>query len=88
MTAHTASCLADETGSLNLFFCFRWLLTSFKRELSFDDTVRLWEVLWTEHLGSHFHLFFALAILEANRDVVIRYLREFDEVRRIASSCC
>ncbi|GAA5995858.1 GTPase-activating protein GYP7 [Rhodotorula paludigena] len=70
----------DETGSLNLFFCFRWLLTSFKRELSFDDTVRLWEVLWTEHLGSHFHLFFALAILEANRDVVIRYLREFDEI--------
>ncbi|GAA5896613.1 hypothetical protein JCM8208_004246 [Rhodotorula glutinis] len=70
----------DETGSLNLFFCFRWLLTSFKRELSFDDTVRLWEVLYTDHLGTHFHLFFALAILEANRDVIVRYLREFDEI--------
>ncbi|BGP50736.1 GTPase activating protein [Rhodotorula kratochvilovae] len=71
----------DETGSLNLFFCFRWLLTSFKRELSFDDTVKLWEVLYTDHLGTHFHLFVALAILEANRDVMIRYLREFDEAR-------
>ncbi|GAA5836617.1 hypothetical protein JCM9279_000446 [Rhodotorula babjevae] len=70
----------DETGSLNLFFCFRWLLTSFKRELTFDDTVRLWEVLYTDHLGTHFHLFFALAILEANRDVIVRYLREFDEI--------
>ncbi|GAA5934145.1 hypothetical protein JCM3775_002886 [Rhodotorula graminis] len=70
----------DETGSLNLFFCFRWLLTSFKRELSFDDTVRLWEVLYTDYLGTHFHLFFALAILEANRDVIVRYLREFDEI--------
>ncbi|GAA6050424.1 hypothetical protein JCM3770_004031 [Rhodotorula araucariae] len=70
----------DETGSLNLFFCFRWLLTSFKRELSFDDTVKLWEILYTDHLGTHFHLFVALAILEANRDVMIRYLREFDEI--------
>ena len=42
----------DETGSLNLFFCFRWLLTSFKRELTFDDTVRLWEVLYTESVPS------------------------------------
>ncbi|GAA6041509.1 hypothetical protein JCM8097_001914 [Rhodosporidiobolus ruineniae] len=70
----------EETGSLNLFFCFRWILTSFKRELSFDQTVELWECLYTDHLGSHFHLFFALAILEANRDVIIRYLREFDEI--------
>ncbi|GAA5860872.1 hypothetical protein JCM1840_001992 [Sporobolomyces johnsonii] len=70
----------DETGSLNLFFCFRWILCNFKREFTFDQTVQLWEILWTDHLGSHFHLFIALAILEANRDVMIRYLREFDEI--------
>ncbi|GAA6025569.1 hypothetical protein JCM10207_002707 [Rhodosporidiobolus poonsookiae] len=70
----------EETGSLNLFACFRWILTSFKREFAFSDTVKLWEVFFTDHLGTHFHLFFALAILEANRDVIIRYLREFDEV--------
>ncbi|BGO94294.1 hypothetical protein NBRC10512_002744 [Rhodotorula toruloides] len=70
----------EETGSLNLFFCFRWYLCSFKREFGFDDTVRLWEILFTDHLGRHFHHFVALAILEANRDVMIRYLREFDEI--------
>ncbi|KAI5474625.1 GTPase activating protein [Pseudohyphozyma bogoriensis] len=70
----------EETGSLNLFFCFRWILCSFKRELSFDATLQLWEVLWTNHLGTHFHLFFALAIIEQHRDVIIRYLREFDEI--------
>ncbi|GAA5864179.1 hypothetical protein JCM8547_001281 [Rhodosporidiobolus lusitaniae] len=70
----------EETGSLNLFFCFRWLLTSFKRELSFDQTIVLWENLWTDANGTHFHLFFALAILEANRDVIVRYLKEFDEI--------
>ncbi|KAL8277274.1 hypothetical protein RQP46_010343 [Phenoliferia psychrophenolica] len=68
------------TGSLNLFFCFRWILCSFKRELSFEGTLQLWEILWTDYLGEHFHLFFALAIIEAHRDVIIRYLREFDEV--------
>ncbi|KAM0746884.1 RabGAP/TBC [Meredithblackwellia eburnea MCA 4105] len=70
----------ETTGSLNLFFCFRWILCSFKRELSFEATLQLWEVLWTDHLGTHFHLFFALAIIEAHRDIIIRYLREFDEV--------
>ncbi|GAA5891526.1 hypothetical protein JCM6882_004500 [Rhodosporidiobolus microsporus] len=70
----------EETGSLNLFFCFRWILTSFKRELTFDQTVVLWENFFTDYLGHHFHLFFALAILEANRDVMVRYLREFDEI--------
>lgn len=27
-----------------LYFCFRWLLIRFKRELSFTDVLRLWEV--------------------------------------------
>ncbi|GAA5825938.1 hypothetical protein JCM11251_000060 [Rhodosporidiobolus azoricus] len=70
----------EETGSLNLFFCFRWILTSFKRELTFDQTIVLWENFFTDYLGQHFHLFFALSILEANRDIMVRYLREFDEL--------
>ncbi|GAA5935674.1 GTPase-activating protein GYP7 [Sporobolomyces koalae] len=70
----------EQTNSLNLFFAYRWLLTCYKREFSFEDTVKLWEVLFTDHLGTKFHLFFALAILEANREVMIRYLREFDEI--------
>lgn len=70
----------DKTNSLNLFFCFRWLLCSFKREFSFDQTMQLWEALWTDHLGTHFHLFVALAIIEQHRDILIRYLQEFDEV--------
>lgn len=73
--------VAEQTNSLNLFFAYRWLLTCYKREFTFEDTVKLWEVFFTDHLGTRFHLFFALAILEANREVMIRYLREFDEVR-------
>ncbi|KAK4047305.1 GTPase activating protein [Microbotryomycetes sp. JL201] len=67
-------------GALNLFFCFRWILCGFKRELTFEQTLQLWEVLWTDYLGPDWHLFVALAIIEAHRDIIIRYLREFDEV--------
>ncbi|KAI8381458.1 rab-GTPase-TBC domain-containing protein [Radiomyces spectabilis] len=70
----------QRTDSQNLFFCFRWLLVWFKREFEWDDVLTLWEVLWTDHLSSQFHLFVALAILDQHRDVIIDYLQTFDEI--------
>lgn len=35
-----------------LYFCFRWLLIRFKRELSFQDVLRLWEVSFFFWSGS------------------------------------
>lgn len=35
---------AESQDSGYLYFCFRWLLIRFKRELSFQDVLRLWEV--------------------------------------------
>lgn len=75
----------DRTGSLNLFFVFRWILISFKREFAFDQVIRLWEVLWTNFYSDQFNLFIALAILQSHRDVLIRYLKEFDEVLKYAN---
>ncbi|KAL1921777.1 uncharacterized protein VTP21DRAFT_10419 [Calcarisporiella thermophila] len=70
----------EKSESLNLFFIFRWLLIWFKREFAWEDVMRLWEVLWSDHLSTQFHLFFALAILEQHRDVIIDHLKEFDEI--------
>lgn len=70
--------IEDRTGSLNLFFCFRWILIAFKREFKFDKVIKLWEVLWTKYYSDQFILFVALAILQSHRDVIIRYLTEFD----------
>ncbi|KZV64344.1 GTPase-activating protein gyp7 [Peniophora sp. CONT] len=70
----------EKTDGLNLFFCFRWILISFKREFPFEDVLRLWEVLWTDRYSVHFVLFVALAVLESHRDVILRYLVEFDEI--------
>ncbi|KAF7304783.1 hypothetical protein MKEN_01192400 [Mycena kentingensis (nom. inval.)] len=70
----------EKTDGLNLFFCFRWVLIAFKREFSFEGVLRLWEVLWTDYYSNSFVLFVALAVLESHRDVILRYLVEFDEI--------
>ncbi|ORX48501.1 RabGAP/TBC [Hesseltinella vesiculosa] len=70
----------QRTDSFNLFFCFRWLLVWFKREFSWNDTMTLWEVLWTNYLSDEFHLFVALSILDQHRDFMIDYLKTFDEI--------
>ncbi|CAO3589540.1 unnamed protein product [Absidia cylindrospora] len=70
----------QRTDSYNLFFCFRWLLVWFKREFNWDDTLSLWEALWTNYLSSQFHLFVALSILDQHREFIMDYLKSFDEI--------
>ncbi|KAG2215549.1 hypothetical protein INT46_000355 [Mucor plumbeus] len=70
----------QRTDSTNFFFCFRWLLVWYKREFPWKDMLSLWEVLWTDYLTDKFHLFIALSILDQHRDVIIEYLKNFDEI--------
>ncbi|GJJ76365.1 hypothetical protein EMPS_08724 [Entomortierella parvispora] len=70
----------EKCEALNLFFCFRWLLIWFKREFEWVDIMRLWEILFSDHLSSQFHLFVAMAILDKHRDVMMDHLRGFDEI--------
>lgn len=74
--------LENNCDSNNLFCSFRWLLVLFKRELEFLDVMRLWEVLWSNHLSSHFHLFVAYAIFELHRPKLME-VRAFDEVLKV-----
>lgn len=70
----------QSADSTNFFFFFRMLLVWYKREFEWSDTLRLWELLWTDYYSSQFHLFIAVAILEKHRDVIIDHLKHFDEV--------
>jgi len=70
----------ERTESMNLFFCFRWILISFKREFPLEEIFKIWENMLTNVCGPAFHLFIALAILQSHREVVMRYLQSFDEV--------
>ncbi|CAK9211617.1 unnamed protein product, partial [Sphagnum troendelagicum] len=63
---------------LNYFFCFRWILIQFKREFDYDNILRLWEVLWSNHLSEHFHLYMCVALLKRNRRKIMDEQMEFD----------
>ncbi|XP_031414224.1 TBC1 domain family member 15 isoform X2 [Clupea harengus] len=63
-----------------LYFCFRWLLIRFKRELSFHDVLRLWEVMWTGLPCQNFHLLVCCAILDAEKQKIMQERYGFNEI--------
>ena len=71
---------------LNYFFCFRWLLIFFKRELSYPDLLRLWEALWSRHACEHFQIFIAAAVLIKHRREILDNNLGFDELLRFMNT--
>ncbi|XP_043503413.1 TBC1 domain family member 15 isoform X1 [Polistes fuscatus] len=64
----------------NMFFCFRWLLVLFKREFSSSDIMKLWEILWTGLPCPNFHLLICVAILDTERNVLLKSNFGFTEI--------
>ncbi|XP_074177000.1 small G protein signaling modulator 2 isoform X3 [Rhinolophus sinicus] len=66
----------------HFYFCYRWFLLDFKRELLYEDVFAVWEVIWAaRHISSeHFVLFIALALVEAYRDIVRDNNMDFTDV--------
>ncbi|XVE71486.1 hypothetical protein DITRI_Ditri10aG0154200 [Diplodiscus trichospermus] len=67
-----------QNDCLNYFFCFRWILIQFKRELEYEKTMQLWEILWTHYLSEHLHLYVCVAILKRYRGKIIGEKMDFD----------
>mmetsp|Transcript_57871 Transcript_57871/g.136367 ORF Transcript_57871/g.136367 Transcript_57871/m.136367 type:complete len:146 (-) Transcript_57871:60-497(-) len=63
----------------NLYFCFRWILIRFKRELPFDQLLRLWEAIWSNHMP-RYHLFVAAAVLGDHADHIMEEDMGFDDM--------
>ncbi|KAM9313082.1 TBC1 domain family member 15 [Gastrophryne carolinensis] len=63
-----------------LYFCFRWLLIRFKREFSFHDILRVWEVIWTDLPCQNFHLLICCGILEAEKKQIMEQNYGFNEI--------
>ncbi|XP_032176299.1 small G protein signaling modulator 2 isoform X4 [Mustela erminea] len=68
----------------HFYFCYRWFLLDFKRELLYEDVFAVWEVIWAaRHISSeHFVLFIALALVEAYREIVRDNNMDFTDVIR------
>ncbi|XP_052808211.1 TBC1 domain family member 15-like [Mya arenaria] len=61
----------ESHDSGNFYFCFRWILIHFKREFSFSDAQRLWEVFWTDRPCQNFHLLICLAVLDTEKTTLM-----------------
>ncbi|VDM47028.1 unnamed protein product [Toxocara canis] len=66
----------------HLYFCYRWFLLDFKRELTYAQVFRVWEVIWacSRLITPHFQLFFALAILTTYRHIIIDNRMDFTDL--------
>nr|XP_026694007.1 small G protein signaling modulator 2 isoform X3 [Ciona intestinalis] len=67
----------------HFYFCYRWFLLDFKRELSYDgDVFSVWERIWSANYCSsnNFVLFFALAMLQTYRDIILENDMDFTDI--------
>ncbi|KAK4297111.1 hypothetical protein Pmani_030446 [Petrolisthes manimaculis] len=66
----------------HFYFCYRWFLLDFKRELVYDDVFRVWEAIWAaRHVSSsHFVLFIALALVERYRGIILDNNMDFTDI--------
>jgi len=70
----------EKKEAQNLYFCFRWLLISFKREFDYNDVMTLWEALWTQTYSINFRLFICCAILEGEKDEMMKNDYDFNDI--------
>ncbi|XP_026795640.2 small G protein signaling modulator 1 isoform X3 [Pangasianodon hypophthalmus] len=66
----------------HFYFCYRWFLLDFKRELVYDDVFAVWESIWAaKHVSSsQFVLFIALALVEIYRDIILENNMDFTDI--------
>ncbi|XP_012686005.2 small G protein signaling modulator 1 isoform X2 [Clupea harengus] len=66
----------------HFYFCYRWFLLDFKRELVYDDVFSVWETIWAAKYvsSSHFGLFIALSLVEIYRDIILENNMDFTDI--------
>ena len=62
---------AEAVGANNMFFAFRWILINFKREFTYNDVMKMWEVIWCGILSTDHALFAALAIIGKEKKALL-----------------
>ncbi|KAL5017363.1 hypothetical protein ScPMuIL_006952 [Solemya velum] len=66
----------------HFYFCYRWFLLDFKRELVYDDVFSVWETIWAAKpvSSAHFVLFIALALVEYYREIILDNNMDFTDI--------
>ncbi|KAM6423068.1 small G protein signaling modulator 1 isoform 2-T2 [Liasis olivaceus] len=66
----------------HFYFCYRWFLLDFKRELVYEDVFTVWETIWAaaQVSSSCYVLFIALALVEVYRDIILENNMDFTDI--------
>ncbi|XP_023018015.2 small G protein signaling modulator 1 isoform X2 [Leptinotarsa decemlineata] len=66
----------------HFYFCYRWFLLDFKRELVYPDVYATWEIIWAAQqvASTHFVLFVALALVETYRNIILSNSMDFTDI--------
>ncbi|KAH8618706.1 Rab GTPase TBC domain [Trypanosoma vivax] len=70
----------------DMSFCFRWLLMLFKREFSLEDSMLLWDVIFSCPYTRQFELFVAAALLKAFTPRILEQFLTHDELLKFVNS--
>lgn len=70
----------EKCDNMDLIFCHRWLLLSFKREFTDEVVIRMWEACWSNYLTDYFNLFLCLAIIAVYADDIINQNLSADDM--------
>ena len=62
------------------FFCYRWLVLTFKREFSYEDALTMFEIISSQHLE--------LSSVEAERERSRQRAKELERDGEIGKSLC
>ena len=69
-----------QDSAMELLFCHRWLLLSFKREFFNEEVLKMWEACWSRYQTEYFHIFLCVAMVQEYGKVVVEKDMQADDM--------
>uniref|UniRef100_A0A672ZJ93 Small G protein signaling modulator 1b n=1 Tax=Sphaeramia orbicularis TaxID=375764 RepID=A0A672ZJ93_9TELE len=63
----------------HFYFCYRWFLLDFKREMVYDDVFSVWETIWAAKYNSSEHFVLFIALNNMDFTDIIKFFNEMAE---------
>lgn len=61
-----------QDAAMDMLFCHRWLLLSFKREFFNEEVLKMWEACWSRYQTDYFHIFLCVAMVQEYGKTVLQ----------------
>lgn len=69
-----------QDAAMDMLFCHRWLLLSFKREFFNEEVLKMWEACWSRYQTDYFHIFLCVAMVQEYGKTVVEQDMQADDM--------